>query len=220
MTARRVSPWWMLLPSILFVLNFVGGAAQGGGDRSNAVYDLTGLVVSAALEAVFAGYALLAVVLSHEPVADTLALRRTPLWPAVRLVAGAVVTVVVAEALLDPLFNGGAQQGIEPTHGPNTTHQWVAVGVAAVALVLVAPVAAELLFRGLGFAAFGRVAVPVTALLFGLAHGLPALLVEVTVAGLVLGEVRRRTASVFPGMAVHMTFNAAALAIAFATLGS
>ena len=219
MSDRRVSPWWMLLPAIVFVLNFVGGATQGDVSRSNAVYDLPGLAVSAVLEALFAGYALLAVVMSHQPVTETLALRRTRLWPAVRLVAGAVVVVIVAEALLDPLFNGGAQQGIEPTHGPNTTHQWVAVCVAAIALVLVAPVAEELLFRGLGFAAFGRVAVPVTALLFGLAHGLPALLVEVTVAGLVLGEVRRRTSSVFPGMAVHMTFNAAALAIAFATLG-
>jgi membrane protease YdiL (CAAX protease family) len=209
----------MALPATLFVLNFVGGTLQGGATRSNAVYDLQGLIVSAALEAVFAVYAIVAVAASHRPLRDTLALRRTPLWPAVGTVAVAVVVVIVSGALLDPIFNGGAQQGIEPTHSPTTTHQWVSIGVAAFALVLVAPVAEELLFRGLGFAAFGPVAVPVTALLFGLAHGLPALLVEVTVAGLVLAEVRRRTGSVLPGMAVHMTFNAAALAIAFATLG-
>ena len=37
---RRVSPWWMLLPALLFVLNFIGGLTQDTGDRANAVYDL------------------------------------------------------------------------------------------------------------------------------------------------------------------------------------
>ena len=134
-------------------------------------------------------------------------------------VAGAGLAVILAsEAILDPIFNGGAQQGIEPTHTPATTHQWVAVAVAAVMLVLVAPAAEELIFRGLGFAALGSVAVPVTSLLFAIAHGLPSLLVEVAVAGLVLAEIRRRTASVLPGMGVHMAFNALALVVAFVTV--
>ena len=85
-------------------------------------------------------------------------------------------------------------------------------------LVMVAPVAEELIFRGLGFAALGQVAVPVTSLLFAIAHGLPSLLVEVAVAGLVLAEIRRRTDSVLPGMGVHMAFNGLALVVAFLTL--
>lgn len=213
-----MSPWWMLLPAILFVLNFVGGLVQDTGDRANAVYDLPTLVASGAIEAALAGYAMLAARVSAEPIAGTLAIRRVPLRPA--LVTGAVglVVILASEAVLDPIFNGGAQQGIEPTHGPQTTHQWVAVAVAAVMLVLVAPVAEELIFRGLGFAALGPVAVPVTSLLFAVAHGLPSLLVEVAVAGLVLAEIRRRTASVLPGMGVHIAFNGIALVVAFLTL--
>ena len=217
-SARRVSPWWMLLPAALFVLNFIGGATQDTGQPRNAVYDIPTLVASGAIEAVLAGYAALAARLSAQPVAETLAVRRTPLGRAVWTSLAAIVVILVSEQVLDPIFKGSAKQGIEPTHGPQSTHQWIAVGIGVVTLVIVAPVAEELIFRGLGFAAFGRVAVPVTALLFALAHGLPALLVEVAVAGLALGEVRRRTGSVLPGMAVHMTFNAVALAVAFAAL--
>jgi membrane protease YdiL (CAAX protease family) len=60
--------------------------------------------------------------------------------------------------------------------------------------------------------------VPVTSLLFAIAHGLPSLVVEVAVAGLVLAELRRRTGSVLPGMAVHILFNGLALVIAFLTV--
>jgi len=215
---RRVSPWWMLLPALLFVLNFVGGLASDTGDRSNAVYDLPTLIASGAIEVAFAAYAVLAVRLSAQPVAETLAIRRVPLRAA--LVTGVVglIAILASEALLDPFFNGGAKQGIEPTHGPQTAHQWVSVAVAVVTLVLIAPIAEERMFRGLGFAALGPVAVPVTSLLFAIAHGLPSLLVEVAVAGLVLAEIRRRTRSVLPGMGVHIAFNGIALVGAFLIL--
>jgi uncharacterized protein len=215
---RRVSPWWMLLPALLFVLNFIGGLTEDTGDRANAVYDLSTLVASGAIEAALAGYAVLATRLSAQPIAETLAIRRVPLRAA--LVTGAIglVVILASEAVLDPIFNGGAQQGIEPSHSPQTTREWVAVGVAVLMLVVVAPVAEELIFRGLGFAALGPVAVPVTSLLFAIAHGLPSLLVEVAVAGLVLAEIRRRTDSVLPGMGVHMAFNGLALVVAFLTV--
>ena len=216
--ARRVSPWWMLLPALLFVLNFIGGLTQDTGDRANAVYDLAMLVTNGAVEAALAGYAVLAVRLSAQPIAETLAIRRVPLRPALASGAVGLVVILASEAALDPIFNGGAQQGIEPTHNPQTTEQWVAVAVAALMLVVVAPIAEELVFRGLGFAALGTVAVPVTSLLFAIAHGLPSLLVEVAVAGLVLAEIRRRTDSVLPGMGVHMAFNGLALVVAFLTV--
>ena len=215
---RRVSPWWMLLPAILFVLNFVGGLADGGASRSNTVYDIPTMVASGAIEAALAGYAVLAAGFSGGPVGETLAVRRVPLRRALSVAGAGLAVILASEAILDPIFNGGDQQGIEPTHSPQTSHQWVAVAVAAAMLVVVAPVAEELVFRGLGFAAFGPVAVPVTSLLFAVAHGLPSLVVEVAVAGLVLAEIRRRTGSVLPGMGVHMAFNGLALVIAFLTL--
>jgi membrane protease YdiL (CAAX protease family) len=80
--------------------------------------------------------------------------------------------------------------------------------------VLIAPVAEELVFRGLGFASLGRFALPLSTALFAVAHGLPVLLIPVGIAGLALGLLRQRSGSVLPGMGVHMTLNALALGIA------
>jgi hypothetical protein len=88
------------------------------------------------------------------------------------------------------------------------------LAIAVGGLVLVAPAAEELVFRGLGFATLGRFALPLTTALFAIAHGLAVLLIPVAIAGLVLGLLRERTASVYPGMGVHMSLNALALGLA------
>src|SRR4029077_15243356 len=106
------------------------------------------------------------------------------------------------------------RQGIAPTHDPRNTHQWVVLGIALVGLVLVAPAAEELVFRGLRFATLGRFALPLTTILFALAHGLAVLLIPVAFAGLLLGLLRQRTGSVYPGMGVHMSLNALAIGLA------
>jgi hypothetical protein len=144
----------------------------------------------------------------------TLALRRAPLRRSLRLGASVLGVIIVANLLLDPLLHASQRQGITPTHDPRGTHQWVVLAVAVVALVLVAPTAEELVFRGLGFAAFGRFALPLTTALFAIAHGLPVLLIPVAIAGLVLGLLRERTGSLLPGLGVHMSLNAIALALA------
>ena len=51
-------------------------------------------------------------------------------------------------------------------------------------------------------------------MLFAIAHGLAVLLIPVAIAGLLLGLLRMRTASVYPGMGVHMSLNALALGLA------
>ena len=50
-----------------------------------------------------------------------------------------------------------------------------------------------------------------TGLLFGAAHGLLVALPILTVFGLVVGWLRVRTNSVYPGMVLHGTFNVIAL---------
>ncbi len=122
--------------------------------------------------------------------------------------------ILVANLALDPILHASQRQGIAPTHDPRSTHQWVVLAVAVVVLVLVAPAAEELVFRGLGFASLGRFALPLTTILFAIAHGLPVLLLPVGIAGLALGLLRQKTESVLPGMGVHMSLNAIALAIA------
>jgi membrane protease YdiL (CAAX protease family) len=81
------------------------------------------------------------------------------------------------------------------------------------ALVVIAPITEELLFRGVllrGLVrSYGeRVGLFVCAVLFGLLHGRPAEALVAFVAGLVLGALRLRTRSVLPCIALHVGVNA------------
>ncbi len=70
------------------------------------------------------------------------------------------------------------------------------------------------MFRGLAWDVMGRFALPGTAAFWAIAHALPALLLPVFLAGLIIGELRRRTDSLWPGLGVHMVTNAIALTVA------
>jgi membrane protease YdiL (CAAX protease family) len=212
----RVSPWWLLAPVLLFVGNFIA-ALSVTTSQSNLVYQLGEIVATAVTDLVLAGYVLLAVRSSNAPLAPTLALRRVPLGLAARLVAAVVVGLTVLDLVTDPLLHAGQKQGIAPTHSPHGEHQWISLCLALVALVVIAPLAEELTFRGLCFATMGRYSLPGSAALFALAHGLPVLLAPIFVAGLALGWLRARTGSLYPGLAVHMLLNAIALAGALLT---
>ena len=90
----------------------------------------------------------------------------------------------------------------------------------AAVVVLAAPLVEEFTFRGVGFrllSPFGSaVAVLGTAVAFaadhGLVEGFPALLLF----GIAVALVRLRTGSLYPGMLLHASFNAFALAVAVA----
>ena len=204
----------MLAPALLFIGNFIGALVTSAPAQSNAVYNATEIAATVVIDLILIGYVVFAVWASHCPIAPTLALRRAPLRPTLKLAGLALAVILIVNLLLDPLLNASQRQGIAPTHDPRSTHQWVVLAIAIVGLVLVAPAAEELVFRGLGFASLGRFALPVTTLLFALAHGLPVLLIPVGIAGLALGLLRQRSGSVLAGMGVHMTLNALALGIA------
>jgi membrane protease YdiL (CAAX protease family) len=204
----------MLAPALLFIGNFIGALFTSGPAESNAVYNAPEIVATVAIDLILIGYVVFAVWASHCPIAPSLALRRPPLRPTLKLAGLALAVILIANLILDPILNASQRQGIAPTHDPRSTHQWVVLAIAVVGLVFVAPAAEELVFRGLGFASLGRFALPLTTILFALAHGLPVLLLPVGIAGLALGMLRQRTGSVLPGMGVHMTLNALALGIA------
>ena len=213
----RVSAWWLLGPGLLFGFNFLAALISTSSPDKNLVYNLSAIVVTAVLDVVLIGYVLFAVRMSNAPIADTLAMRRTPVLPAIGMGALALVVLLVLDKLVDPITHASKKQGIAPDHTPQTTHQWIALGVALVALVVIAPVAEELMFRGLSWEVMGRYALPGTAAFWAIAHGLPVLLLPVFLAGLVIGELRRRTDSLWPGMGVHMVTNAIALLVALLT---
>ena len=87
--------------------------------------------------------------------------------------------------------------------------------------VAVAPAIEEITFRGLGYSVLqplGRLqAILWVGIAFGLAHGLIEGLPVLIVFGAGLAYLRSRVDSVYPGIAVHATFNAIALIAAVTT---
>lgn len=92
-----------------------------------------------------------------------------------------------------------------------------AANVAVIAVV--APLVEETTYRGLGSAAVGAVTGPalailVTGLSFGLAHGLVLALPVLAALGVALAWLRWQTMSIYPPIAAHALFNTAALVAA------
>jgi hypothetical protein len=149
---------------------------------------------------------------------ETFALRRPPSWPRALALTGAVLaaTYIAVVVLGVVLGDGGNPDQGMPTFWDGTRFPQFALSFITVAVV--APVVEELTFRGLGFSllhAYGnRIAIGATAVLFGLVHGFLIALPIFILIGLALAWLRARTKSVYPGMLMHGTFNAAATVLA------
>jgi membrane protease YdiL (CAAX protease family) len=148
----------------------------------------------------------------------TLGLRRPGSWrSAVGWTSLALVSIWIVGAVLNVFLEAGEEQGLVPDAWDPDRAAAFAANFVVVALV--APVVEELTYRGLGFAAvrdaFGAAAaVAVTALAFGLAHGLVVALPVLTIFGVVLALLRLKTQSLYPPIALHALFNGAALVAA------
>ncbi len=153
---------------------------------------------------------------------DLLALRLPRSTPtALRLLGVALVGIYIFEVAYTHLAHPGNEQGLTPAHWePRHVLVYVVNGIVICTFV---PFAEELTYRGLGYALlerFGRwPAILAVGLLFGLAHGLLVSLPIIVTFGCVLGWIRARTGSVYPGMLLHATFNLIALVAAVALGG-
>ena len=148
-----------------------------------------------------------------------LGLRSPDSWPrALGFTLGMLVALLIAESLLESLLHGAREQGLEPAHWDSSRALQFALNAAVV--VIVAPIVEELTFRGVGFrllAPFGTiVAVVGTAVAFAADHGLVEGFPALFLFGLAVALVRLRTGSLYPGMLLHASFNAFALAVAVA----
>jgi membrane protease YdiL (CAAX protease family) len=208
---------WLIPPAALFLANAVAINTTTAATQRNGVYRWP-VVATGLVEAVlFGGYALLAARLSHVPVRETMAMR--PSRPGSRpwlLVPAAVVLISAVSLAVEPFLHGDRDQGLTPTRAPHG-HEWITLLAALAVLGLVVPLGEELMFRGLGFAALGRYAVPGTAIGFAVAHGLLSLLVPVLAAGIVLALLRARTRSLWPGYATHASINLLGIVLALLT---
>jgi uncharacterized protein len=84
--------------------------------------------------------------------------------------------------------------------------------LALIIVVLFAPVAEETIFRGFSYTALRNympvaLALPASALIFSLVHGVPLLILPLFAVGCVLALFFQASRSIWPGVMVHALFN-------------
>jgi uncharacterized protein len=136
---------------------------------------------------------------------------------ALGLALATVVVDFVGVYLYDLIF-GPFEEGTLAEFWDGSRATQFAVNFIAIAVL--APIFEELMFRGLGYGLlepFGAgTAIVVTGVLFGLVHGYVYVLPVFIVYGLVLGWLRSRTGSIYPGMLAHGATNATVLILTVA----
>lgn len=210
---------WLTLVGVLAALNYYGRYGVDTEPDQDVLYQWGSFVGGVIQFGLMFGIVLW--IAAGGPARELLALRRPTSWPAALALAGGVfVGTFVLAAALSPFLNAGDEQGLLP-------ERWDSSRAApflanAVLIAGFTPVVEELLFRGLGFSLFSRfgppVAILVSGVLFGPAHGLVLGLPLLTAFGLGLAFLRYRTDSVLPCILLHGVFNAVSLVLSV-TLG-
>lgn len=207
---------WLALVAFLAALGYAS-RLSGGSPPRDALYRY---------ETAFSGavvYALLLLVLlwigRGLPKRAYFALRAPASWPgALGLAFGAYIAIFLGAGLLLIALDAGGEQGLTPREWDPSRAGAYAANFVTVALI--GPVVEELMYRGAGMSLLSRfgapAAVAVTALGFGLGHGLVLALPALVFFGLVTAWLRLRTDSVIPCVLVHCAFNATSLVIAVA----
>ncbi|ANY05809.1 hypothetical protein AFB00_05285 [Pseudonocardia sp. HH130630-07] len=136
-------------------------------------------------------------------------------------VAGGLLTFVLSRVLGVVLFAlGMAPENVQqPFTDARGAGLW-SVLLSLLFLAVLTPLGKELVFRGVVATVLLRygalVGVLGSAVIFAVMHGINAALVTALIVGLVTGELRRRSDSVWPGVAVHLVNNALAQGTALA----
>jgi membrane protease YdiL (CAAX protease family) len=131
-------------------------------------------------------------------------------WPVV-LVVGGIATTVTAQLFLGGHFSNPQTKDYSQT---GATRGALSLLLLLLCLAVVAPIVEETLFRGLLFPLLRRklpfsAAIPACAGIFAQGHGIPVLIPFLFTAGLALTVLFARTRSLYPGMLLHATQNAA-----------
>jgi uncharacterized protein len=205
---RRPFAAWSVLVAALILLAFAGRA--GGGtddDAGQAFFEYAFSASAVVFYGIMVGLTLLIARFYARP-REALGLRRFPLryvWLGLAVAVGGIVV----SASLEPLLRAGEAQGLTPERWENDRAP--AFVLSALAVVVVAPFAEELLFRGLGtrVLAFAgtAVAIVVTALAFALVHGLLVAVPSLGIFALGLAWLRIRSDSVWPAVVAHAAYN-------------
>jgi membrane protease YdiL (CAAX protease family) len=204
---------WLAIAALLIALGFVG-TSSGEVDR-DVLYDYAFASGSVVIYGILVGAALL-IASRLGRTLEAAGLKRFE-WRWVGIAVGLIVLVLILAQALEPLLHAGDKQGLEPeAWRPDRA---TAFALNALVASTVVPFAEELFFRGVGVRAFlpfgGIGAIAITALAFGLGHGLLVALPVLVPFGLALGWVRLRADSVWPGVLAHGFYNGSALLLVY-----
>lgn len=198
---------WLAITGAFAALTFVAvSQAEDRGEDTVYSYDV---LASAAV-----AYGLLALIVyaltQGLPRRDVLGLRAPDSWwRATGLALAGVVVALIGAAALLALTSAGDEQNLAPEDWDGSRAG--AYAASFLAIVFIGPIVEELLYRGAGIgllAAWGTpAAVGVTALMFGLGHGLLLSFPAFLWFGIVTGWLRVRTDSLYPPMLTHCVFN-------------
>lgn len=154
---------------------------------------------------------------------ELIGLTRLPTWKDIGLapagfviyfIASALSMVLVAQYIPGVDLNEVQDVGFKAL---SARYEYI---LAFLALVIVAPIAEEVLFRGYLYGKLRRavptwVAIVVTSALFGLVHGQWNIAIDVFILSLVLCSLREVTGSIVAGILLHMLKNGLAFYLLF-----
>jgi membrane protease YdiL (CAAX protease family) len=211
--SRKLAGWFGLVGTVSAIS--YAGRLSGGKPPKNALYEYSTAISELVLFAIILAFVLW--IARGLPRREAFGLRAPTSWgTAARLAILVFIAIAVSNAALNPMLNGGREQGLTPS-GWEPNHA-LAFAVNLVAFAVIGPIVEELAFRGLGFyllEPYGQTtAIVVIGITFGLWHGLIQALPVLIVFGTGLAYLRSRTGSIYPGMILHAAFNAGALLIA------
>lgn len=193
-----------LLAGILYAA--VASLSPGGADTENILAGTETAVLLSYL--LTAAAVLLWFRLRHRPLGEAAGLRRCSGWTAAFCAFCAVDFFVVVQltlALLPAVWMTDYNDHMELLLSDGL--------IPALSITVAAPLAEELMFRGVIQTRLERAmpvwaAVVLQAVLFGVVHGTPIQMAYAFLLGLAFGFLRSRTGSILPGIAAHAAFNA------------
>jgi uncharacterized protein len=212
----RLATW----ASLVLVLIFLGyGSRLAEGDPpTDALYRYETAIGGIVIYGIF--LVILAWIARGLPAREFFALRRPTSWPkALGLALLSYIAIFVGAGLIIWALGAGDEQGLTPDAWDSSKAGAYAANFVAIAVV--GPIVEELMYRGAGMTLLARygapVAVGVTAVAFGLGHGLLLALAALVYFGVVTALLRLKTGSVYPCILVHSLFNATSLIVAVTT---
>ncbi len=140
-------------------------------------------------------------------------------------VAGGLLALIVSRVIGVIIMLTGAQpETIQDVYTESGSSGAFSVVLSLLFLAVLTPLGEELTFRGVVTTVLLRygavVGVVGSSLIFAIMHGINVIFFTALVVGLVAGEMRRRSGSVWPSVVVHVVNNGVSQLIALALAGA